>query len=121
MPEMLDWNPEAPLIEVVDAARLAGAVVVVVGVDRRVVATGMVGTVGSVVPGVVANGDTSGVGIVAQEPTPRLAISEEPSGMPTLGLPPGVVGAVDVGVDGDAASPFESALHVPVTPTVPMA
>jgi hypothetical protein len=119
MPEMLDWNPEAPLIEVIDAARLAGAVVVVVGVDSGT--TGMFGTVGSVVPGVVANGDTNGVGIAAQEPTPRLAISEEPSGMPALGLPPGVVGAVDIGVDGDAASPFESALHVPVTPTVPMA
>ena len=119
MPEMLDWNPEAPLIEVIDAARLAGAVVVVVGVDSGT--TGMVGTVGSVVPGVAANGDTSGVGIVAQEPTPRLAISEEPSGMRALGLPPGVVGAVDIGVDGDAASPFESALHIPVTPTVPMA
>lgn len=118
---MLDWNPEAPLIDVVDAARLAGAVVVVVGVDRGVVTTGMVGTVGSIVPGVVANGDTNGVGIVAQEPTPRLAISEDPSGMPTLGLPPAVMGAVDVGVDGDAARPFESALHIPVAPTVPTA
>jgi hypothetical protein len=118
---MLDWSPEAPLMEVIDAARLAGTVVVVVGVDSGAVTKGMVGTVGSVEPGVVANGDTSGVGIVAQELTPRLAISEEASGMPVLGLPPGVVGAVDIGVDGDAASPLEPTLHIPVTPTVPMA
>jgi hypothetical protein len=117
---MLDANPEAPLVEVIDAARLAGAVVVVVGVASGVTTTGLVGTIGSVVPGVVTNGDANGVGSVAQELTPRLAISEEPSGIPVLGLPPGVVGAVDVGVDGEA-SPIEPALHIPVTPTVPMA
>ena len=72
-------------------------------------------------PGVATNGDTPGIGIVAQELTPRLAISEEASGIPALGLPPGVTGVVDVGEDGDAASPLEVALHIPVTPTVPAA
>jgi hypothetical protein len=114
---MLDWSLELLLMEVIDAARLGGAVVV--GVDSGVVTTGMVGTVGSVVPGVVANGDTNGVGSVAQELTPRLAISEESSGMPVLGLPPGVVGVVDIGVDGD--NPLDPGLHIPDTPTVSIA
>jgi hypothetical protein len=104
----------------IDAARLVG-MVVAVAVDSGGATTGMVEAVGSVVLGVVTNGDTVGVGIVAHVLTPRLAISEEASGIPVLGLPPGVVGAVDAGVVGDAASPLEPALHIPVTPTDPMA
>jgi hypothetical protein len=100
---------------------LVDAVVVLVEVDSGVVTTGMVGTVGRVVPVVVvANGDALSVGNVAQELTPRLAISEEPNGIPVLGLPPGVVGVV-VGVDGDGARPLEPGPHIPDTPTVPIA
>jgi hypothetical protein len=94
--------------------------VVVVLVDSGAVTMGMVGTVGRVVPVVVvANGDALSVGNVAQELTPRLAISQEPNGIPVLGLPPGVVGVVEVGVDGDR--PLEPGLHIPDTPTVPIA
>jgi hypothetical protein len=96
--------------------------VVVVGVGAAM--TGVTGTVvGVVIPGpaMLANGDTFGVGIVAQELTPRLAISEESSGIPVLGLPPGVVGVVDVGVVGDMGGPLEPAPHIPDTPTVPTA
>jgi len=95
--------------------------VVVVGVGA--VVTGVVGIAGSATPGpaVLTNGDKPGVGIVAQEPTPRLAISEEPSGIPVLGLPPGVVGTVGIGVDGDVGGPFDAELHIPETPTVPIA
>jgi hypothetical protein len=95
--------------------------VVVVGVGAAM--TGVTGTVvGVVIPGpaMLANGDTFGVGIVAQELTPRLAISEESSGIPVLGLPPGVVGVVDVGVDGDVGGPFDPEPHIPDTPTVPI-
>ena len=99
---------------------LVDAVVLVVEVDNGVVTTGMVGTVGRVVPVVVvANGDALSVGNVAQELTPRLAISAEPNGIPVLGLPPGVVGVVDVGAEGDR--PLEPGLHIPDTPTVPIA
>jgi len=96
--------------------------VVVVGVGA--VMTGVTGTVVGVVmpgPAVFTNGDTFGAGIVAQELTPRLAISQEPSGRPTLGLPPGVVGVVDVGVDGDIGGPLDPAPHIPDTPIVPIA
>jgi hypothetical protein len=70
---------------------------------------------------VTGNGETLGVGIVAQGLTPRLAISQEPSGIPILGLPPGVVGVVDVGVDADVARPLEPGLHIPDTPTAALA
>ena len=113
IPETLSNNP----VGLVDA--------VVLLVDSGAVTMGMVGTVDSVgptvPPAVAANGDTLSVGIVAQELTPRLAISQEPSGIPVLGLPPGVVGVVDVGVDADVARPLEPGLHIPDTPTVPIA
>src|ERR1700728_4677545 len=98
-----------------------GAVTVFVVVGG--VATGVAGIAGGATPGptVLTNGDKPGVGIVAQEPTPRLAISEEPSGTPVLGLPPGVVGAVDIGADGDVGGPFDAKLHIPETPTVSIA
>lgn len=85
--------------------------------------TGIAGMVGGAVPGpaVPTNGDTFGVGNVAQELTPRLAISQEPNGIPVLGLPPGVVGAIDVGADGDAGGPLDPEPQIPDTPTVPVA
>jgi hypothetical protein len=99
---------------------LPGIVVVAVKAGSDAVATGVAGVAGGAIPGptVLTNGDKLGVGIVAQEPTPRLAISQEASGIPVLGLPPGVVGAVDVGADGDVGGPFDAKLHIPETPTV---
>ena len=102
-----------------DPVGLVDAVVVLVEVDSGAVTMGIVGRLVPVV--VAANGDTFGVGIVAQGLTPRLAISQEPSGIPVLGLPPGVVAVVDIGVDADVARPLEPALHIPETPTVPIA
>jgi hypothetical protein len=61
--------------------------------------------------------DTLGVGIPAAELTPRLAISVESSGIPVRGIPPGVVGTVDVGVVGDVAMLPELNPHKPDTPT----
>jgi len=85
--------------------------------------TGITGIVGGAIAGptVLTNGDAPGVGIVAQEPMPRLAISQEPSGSPVLGLPPGVVGAVDIGADGDVAGLPDPEPHIPDTPTVSVA
>jgi hypothetical protein len=99
---------------------LPGIVVVAVKVGSGAVTTGVAGIAGGATPGpaMLANGDKLGVGIVAQEPTPRLAISQEASGIPVLGLPPGVVGAVDIGADGDIGGPFDAKLHIPETPTV---
>jgi hypothetical protein len=87
------------------------------------VTTGITGIVGdeALGPTVLANGDTFRADMGAQELTPRFAISQESSGIPTLGLPPGVVGVVDVGVDGDAGGPLEPVPHIPDTPTVPIA
>src|ERR1700760_1236534 len=51
---------------------------------------------GSAIVKVPTVGNTPGVGTAAAELTPRLPISQEPIGIPVLGLPPGVVGAVDV-------------------------
>jgi hypothetical protein len=112
------------LMEIPERLICPGAVmvfVVVVGVEA--VMTGVTGTVVGVVmpgPAVLTKGDTVGAGIVAKELTPRLAISQDPSGIPTLGLPPGVVGVVDVGVDGDVGGPLDPAPHIPDTPTVPI-
>lgn len=87
------------------------------------VTTGMTGIVGDGTLGttVLANGETAGVGIGAEELTPRLAISQESRGIPILGLPPGVVGVVAVGLDGDIGGPLDPAPHIPDTPTVPNA
>jgi hypothetical protein len=100
-----------------------GAVMVfVVEVGNGAVVTGIVGVVGSAVanPTLPTIGDTLAVGIAAAELTPRLAISQEPSGIPVLGLPPGVVGVVEVGVVGDVAMSPELNPHKPDTPIVPM-
>jgi hypothetical protein len=56
-----------------------------------------------------------GPGTAATELTPRLPISIEPSGIPTRGMPPVVVG--DVGVD-EAAMLFEPEPHIADIPAV---
>jgi hypothetical protein len=95
-----------------------GAVVMLVEVDGGAVMTGIVGSavLGPTVPTI---GNTVGVGIAGAELTPRLPISQEPSGIPVRGLPPGVAGVVDVGVVGDVAMLPELNPHNPDTPTVP--
>lgn len=114
IPETLDWSPETlPGVS-------AGVGLVVVGAAGASV--GIVGIVAIAAGDVVVftKGDAVGDGIDAKELTPRLAISQEPSGIPTLGLPPGVVEVVD-GVDGDIGGPLDPSPHIPDTPTVPMA
>jgi hypothetical protein len=93
-------------------------VIVVEGVDGAVVVGVTVEIVGVVVPRVPS--DTLGIGTAAAELTPRLAISEEPSGIPVRGLPPGVVGVVEVGVVSDVAMSLEGNPHNPDTPIVPI-
>jgi hypothetical protein len=62
-------------------------------------------------------GNTLGSGTGGVEPTPRLAISNDPNGIPVRAPPPGVVGEVDVGAD-DAARLLEPEPHVPDIPDV---
>jgi hypothetical protein len=90
---------------------------VFVEVEGGAVMTGIVdrAVLGPTVPTI---GDTVGVGIAAEELTPRLAISQEASGIPVRGLPPGVVGVVEVGVEGDETP--EPTPHIPDNPTVPI-
>lgn len=73
-----------------------------------------VGTVGAMLP--VTSG-AAGAGSSVAELTPRLPISVESSGMPVLGLPPGVVGAVELGLE-DAAKLLEPEPHMPDMPAV---
>jgi len=74
----------------------------------------IVGAVGATLP--VTSG-TAGVGSSAAELTPRLPISVESREIPVLGLPPAVVGAVEVGLD-DAAMLLEPEPHMPDMPAV---
>jgi hypothetical protein len=99
-----------------------GVTVFVVEVGNGAVVTGIIGIVGSAVadPTLPTIVDTPGVGITGAELMPRLAISVEPNGIPVRGLPPGVVGVVDVGVVGDVAMLPELNPHNPDTPIVPM-
>jgi hypothetical protein len=64
-------------------------------------------------------GNTVGVGIAAAELTPRLAISQESSGIPVRAFPPATVGAV--GLEDDAAMLLEPRPHIPDTPIEPVA
>jgi hypothetical protein len=84
------------------------------------VVEGVDGTVKAGIVGVVVPSDTLGSGIAAAELTPRLAISEEPSGIPVRGFPPGAAGVVEVGVVGDVAMSPELNPHSPDTPIVPI-
>jgi hypothetical protein len=62
-------------------------------------------------------GNTLGSGTAGVEPTPRLAISNDPNGIPVRAPPPGTVGEVDVGAD-DAARLLEPEPHIPDIPDV---
>jgi hypothetical protein len=77
---------------------------------------GMIGNDG-VDPNVLTVGDTVIVGTAAAELTPRLPISNDPSGIPVRATPPGAMGAVEVGVD-DEATLLEPAPHIPDIPAV---
>jgi hypothetical protein len=90
--------------------------VVADGVVGGVVIVGIVGSA-ALVPTVPAKGDTVGVGTAGVPPTPRLLISVESNGIPVRATPPGVVGAVEVGVDDDATLP-EPEPHIPDIPAV---
>ena len=72
------------------------------------------GTVGATLP---ATSGTAGVGTSAAELTPRLLISVEPKGTPVRGLPPSVVGDVEVGLE-DAVMLPEPEPHIPNMPAV---
>jgi hypothetical protein len=76
----------------------------------------MVGNDGAA-PNVLTVGDTVIVGTAAAELTPRLPISNDPSGIPVRAAPPGAMGAVEVGVDDEAAL-LEPAPHIPDIPAV---
>lgn len=76
-----------------------------------------VGRVGMADPMPPVRDLTVGVGTSAAELTPRLPISVEPKGTPTLGLPPGVVAAVELGLD-DAAMLLAPEPHMPDMPAV---
>jgi hypothetical protein len=72
------------------------------------------GELGAMAP---ATGNTLGSGTAGVEPTPRLLISKDPSGMPVRAAPPGVVGEVDVGAD-EATGLLEPEPHAPEIPDV---
>jgi hypothetical protein len=84
------------------------------GAAEGAVTVGTVGEVGATLPG---TSGTAGVGSSDAELTPRLPISVEPRGIPVLGLPPGVVGAVELGLE-DAAMLLEPEPHMPDMPLV---
>jgi hypothetical protein len=62
-------------------------------------------------------GDTLIIGTAAAELTPRLPISKDPKGIPVRVTPPGVMGAVEVGVDEEATL-LEPEPHIPDIPAV---
>ena len=89
---------------------------VAIGADAAdgAVTFGSVGTVSAALP--ITSG-TAGVGSSGAELTPRFPISVESRAMPVLGLPPVVVGAVEVGLE-DAAMLLEPEPHMPDMPAV---
>jgi hypothetical protein len=78
--------------------------------------TGIVGT-DDLGPTVPTTGNTPVSGTAGAEPTPRLLISMEPSGIPVRAAPPGAMGNVEVGVDDDAML-LEPEPHMPDVPDV---
>jgi hypothetical protein len=100
-------DADVPKDEHPDVAIEAGAI-------EGAVTVGTVGTVGTMLP--VTSG-AAAVGSSAAELTPRLPISVESRGMPILGLPPVVVGAVELGLE-DAAILLEPEPHMPDMPAV---
>jgi hypothetical protein len=98
----------APLVH---AGLLDAVVGKVVGESVGIVGASGAGAIGLTV------GNTLGSGTGGVEPTPRLAISSDPNGIPVRAPPPGVVGEVDVGAD-DAARLLEPEPHIPDIPDV---
>lgn len=76
-----------------------------------------VGTAGTAGATLLVTSGTAGMGTSAAELTPRFPISVESRGMPVLGLPPGVVGDVELGLE-DAAMLLEPEPHMPDMPAV---
>jgi hypothetical protein len=72
------------------------------------------GELGAIAP---ATGNSLGSGTAGVEPTPRLLISKDPSGIPVRAAPPGTVGEVDVGAD-EAARLLEPEPHAADIPDV---
>ncbi len=62
-------------------------------------------------------GEMLTVGTAAAELTPRLPISVDPNGMAVRGLPPTVVGDIELGVD-EAVTLLEPEPHIPDRPDV---
>lgn len=89
-------------------------VVIGTGVATGAVTVGTVGTVAATLPIKVG---AVGVGSSVAELTPRLPISVESRGIPVLGLPPGVIGVVELGLE-DAAMLLEPEPHMPDMPAV---
>jgi hypothetical protein len=112
--------PAVPVVpEVVAVAAHAGLVAVVGEIGAPPIVGETVGNVGidELGPSAPTRGNTFGNGTAGVEPTPRLAISNDPNGIPVRAPPPGVVGVVDVGLD-DAAMLLEPEPHMPDIPDV---
>ena len=92
-------TPTAPLPGLAHAGLLDAVVDEVAGARVGNVGAGETGAM------VLARGNTLGSGTAGVEPTPRLPISKEPSGIPVRAAPPGTVGEVDVGADEAAGLP----------------
>jgi hypothetical protein len=109
LPPRLPVLAHAGLLDIVVVGEVAG------------VSVAMVGTAGLGLT-VLPAGKTLGSGTAGVELTPRLPISNDPNGIPVRALPPGTVGAVDVGAlevgADDAARLLEPAPHIPDIPDV---
>jgi hypothetical protein len=103
--------PPTAAVPVVPVVAHAGLVDGVVGKTVGIVGTSELG------PTVPTTGNTFGTGTAGVELTPRLPISKDPNGIPVRAAPPGVVGAVDVGLD-DEAMLLEPEPHIPDIPEV---
>jgi len=103
--------PIPGVVPLVHAGLVDAVVGKVVGESVGIVGASGVGPTGLTV------GNTLGSGTGGVEPTPRLAISNDPNGIPVRAAPPGVVGEVDVGAD-DAARLLEPEPHIPDIPDV---
>jgi hypothetical protein len=103
--------PPTAVVPVVPVVAHAGLVDGVVGKTVGIVGTNELG------PTVPTTGNTFGTGTAGVELTPRLPISKDPNGTPVRAAPPGVVGAVDVGLD-DEAMLLEPEPHIPDIPEV---
>src|SRR3984893_9420711 len=103
--------PIPGVVPLVHAGLLDAVVGKVVGESVGIVGASGAGAIGLTV------GNTLGSGTGGVEPTPRLASSNDPNGIPVRAAPPGVVGEGDVGAD-DAARLLEPEPHIPDIPDV---